>query len=70
MGGTNEPFESLYVGMGYSGAGVNEDGVKTNPRLHVQGADVAFCQFHRWGSDFLNKYTYEEFLDEANSFDM
>eukprot|EP00973_Karenia_brevis_P024249 3348820-Karenia_brevis.AAC.1 len=70
MCGTNEPFESFYEGMGYSGEGVNEDGFRTTPRLHVQGADVPFCQFQRWGNDFLNMYTYEDFLDEANSYDV
>eukprot|EP00973_Karenia_brevis_P032500 4482623-Karenia_brevis.AAC.1 len=35
LGGTNDPFESMYEGMAYFGEGVNEDGVKTTPRLHI-----------------------------------
>eukprot|EP00973_Karenia_brevis_P083204 11537726-Karenia_brevis.AAC.1 len=65
-----DPFESLYEGMAYCGEGVNEDGVKTTPRLHIHGADVPFYHFHRWGSDFLNTYTYDDFVEEANSYDV
>eukprot|EP00973_Karenia_brevis_P087028 12069457-Karenia_brevis.AAC.1 len=56
--------------MGYSGEGVDEDGNKTSPRLHVRGADVPFYQFQSWGHHFLNKYTYDDFLEEANSYDV
>eukprot|EP00973_Karenia_brevis_P042706 5909586-Karenia_brevis.AAC.1 len=69
LGGANEPFENLFEGMAYHGEGVNEDGVKTTPRLHINGADVPFYHIHRWGNDFLNAYSHDEFVEEAKSYD-
>eukprot|EP00973_Karenia_brevis_P038571 5322153-Karenia_brevis.AAC.1 len=69
MGGTNVPFSDLFEGMAYNGEGVNEDGVPTYPRLSSKGASIPFYQFSRWCDEFKNKFTYEDFLDEANSFD-
>eukprot|EP00973_Karenia_brevis_P025516 3521683-Karenia_brevis.AAC.1 len=69
MGGANEPFSNLLEGMAYNGDGYNEDGQRITPRLKVDGAEMPFFQVHRWGHDFFNPFTHDEFIKEADSYD-